>query len=153
MSDFSELCPLFNTGVFNEVGFGHLVNLTAASITANLIGAGPDQTSDQASGFSFGRTVVVTEAFLRRYTATADSSNAAEMHMRLRHRSSKGADATNFGLLTVTTTGSVMTAYNYNAMAVTATTFTSDAVLDFGYGTSTVTAIGCYDLIVRYKEA
>jgi len=153
MSDFSELCPLFNTGVFNEVTFPFLVNLTGASTTANLLASGPDQTADQAAGFTFGRTVVVTGAYLRRFTATADSSNNQEMHMRLRHRDTAAATATNFGLLTVTTSGSVMTAWTYNAMTVTETTFTSDAVLDFGLGTVTETAMGCYDLIVRYKEA
>jgi hypothetical protein len=153
MSDFSELCPLFETGVFNEVTFDHLVNLTGITPTHNILACGPDLTSDQVSGFSFGRTVVVTEAFLRRYTATADSSNNQEMHLRLRHRASKAATPTNFGLLTVTTTGSVMTSYNYNAMTVTDTTFTSDAVLDLGIGTVTETAMGCYSLIVRYKEA
>lgn len=153
MSDFSELCPLFNTGVFNEVCFPHLVNLTGISTTQNILGAGPDQTTDQASGFSFGRTVVVTEAYLRRYAATAAASNTAEEFIRLRHRASKAATPTNFGVLTVTTTLSVMTNYNYNAMAITDTTFTSDAVLDLGVGTVTETAIGCYSLIVRYKEA
>jgi len=152
MSDFSELCPLFNTGVFSEVSFPFLVNLTAISTTMNALSCA-EATSDQASGFSFGRTVIVTEAFLRRFTATADSSNNQEMHMRLRHRHTAAATPTSFGLLTVTVTSSVMTRYTWNAMAITETTFTSDAVIDLGIDTVTATAIGCYHLIVRYKEA
>jgi len=151
MSDFSELCPLFNIGVFGEVTFPHLYNLTGLQVTTNMLAG--DRTADQHEGFTFGRTVVVTEAFLRRWTFTADSSNNQPMLMRLAIRNTAAAVKTNFASLTITTTTSIMSYLTWNAMTVTDQTFTSDAVLDFGLATITETAIGCYDLIVRYKEA
>jgi len=153
MSDFSELCPLFSTGVFKEITFPHMYNLTGFSTTSNFLAGAVTCTSGVFSGFSFGRTVVVTGAKARRWTFTANSSNHTTMMLRLRHRASGAATATNFGSLTVTTTGEVQSFLTWSPMTVTDTTFTSDAVIDLGFGTMTETHVGCYDLIVRYKEA
>jgi len=153
MSDFSELCPLFSTGCFKEVTFPNLFNLTGFSTTSNFLAGAVTITSGVFEGFSFGRTVVVTGANLRKFTFTADSSNVQIEMMRLRHRASVAAAATNFGSLTVTVTGSIQSYLTWNAMTVTDTTFTSDAILDLGLGTLTATPIGCYDLIVKYKDA
>jgi len=152
MSDFSELCPLFNTGVFHEVTFPYLVNLTAFSPTGNIL-EGTITAGDAAGRFSFGRTVVVTDAFIKRFAATALATNVAAENVYLQHRSSGAATATAFGTATVTTTLSIYTIHTYWPMTVADTTFTSAAVLSLGIGTVTATAIGCYDLIVRYKEA
>ena len=152
MSDFSEICPLFNTGVFSEVGFYQIVNLTAVSTTANIL-EGTITAGTGAGQFSFGRTVVVTDAYIRRFAATANATNTAAENVYLQHRSSGGAAATAFGSATITTTLSVYTQHTYWAMTVADTTFTSAAVLSLGMGTVTATAIGCYDIIVRYKEA
>lgn len=154
MSDFSELCPLFNTGVYNELTIPGLVNLTGISTTANILEAGADLTAGvSGGGITFGRTVVVTDAYVRRYAATSGASNTAAENLYLQHRSTKGAVATAFGTATVTTTLSVYSNYTYWAMTVSNATFTSNAVLSLGMGTVTATAIGCYDLIIRYKEA
>ena len=152
MSDFSEICPLFATGVMGEVCFPFIVNLTALSTTANAL-EGTITAGTGAGVFTFGRTVVVTDCFIRRYAPTAAASNTAQETMRLRHRSSAGATPTNFGAATVTNTLSIYTEHTYWPMTLIDTTFTSNAVLDFGYGTVTETAIGAYDLIVQYKEA
>jgi len=151
MSDFSELCPLFNTGVFSEVTFPYLVNLTAFSVTSNIL-EGTITSGTGAGQFSFGRTVIVTGAFIKRFAATAAASNTAAENVYLQHRTSGGASPTAFGTATVTTTLSIYTIHTYWAMTVAEKTFTSSEVLSLGMGTVTATAIGCYDLIVRYRE-
>ena len=54
MSDFSSLCPLFNTGVYSEVTFPNIVVKSISTTTA----IGP--------GIPFGRSVIVTSAYVRR---------------------------------------------------------------------------------------
>jgi hypothetical protein len=147
MSNFSEICPIFNTGVFGQVTFPRIDSLTGISTTANFL-EGTITAGTGAGQFSFGRTVVVTGAFIRRY-----GTNTAAENIYLQHRTSAGAAATAFGTATVTTTLSIYTIHTYWPMTVANTTFTSSEVLSMGDLTVTATAIGAYDLIVRYKEA
>jgi len=158
MSDFSELCPLFNTGVFNEVTFPRIdISMTALSATAvayNLLtGSLSAAHSGLPTAFTFGRTVVVTDAYLRR-----GGTVGVEHLLWLEHRTSKGAAPTVFGTYTLTTTICYETAGAWRQFAtVTAKTFTSSEVLGLGIGTFTVDAtllgtLGGFDLIVRYKE-
>jgi len=153
MSDLSELCPLFETGVFGEVTFHRLVNLTGLTTGGNAL-ADPIITAGTQGGvFVFGREVVVTDCFIRKCLRTANGSNHTQELMRLRHRNSAGATPTAFGLATVTTTSSVYTQHTWWPMTLTDTTFTANAVLDFSHTTLSETAVGSYDLIVQYKEA
>ncbi|MCP4597065.1 hypothetical protein [Neptuniibacter sp.] len=153
MSDFSEICPIFETGVFHEVSFYNICRTTGTSFTSNLLESSLTA-GTAANGFSFGRTVVVTDAFLKRYVNATAPTNDPEMIMRLRHRSTAGATPTNFALITISVTVDVQHPLCYNAMTVsTSTTFTSDAVLDFNHATETTTFTGNYDLMVRYREA
>jgi hypothetical protein len=65
MSDFSELCPLFNTGVFTEVTFP---NIAMSQITASgngLLGSLTCGAATRTAVWTFGRTVLINNAFVR----------------------------------------------------------------------------------------
>jgi len=69
MSDFSELCPLFNTGVYNELYLGKITTTLYAAASMNFLGGAADVDTGTMS-FNLGRTVVVTNLFLRRLAFT-----------------------------------------------------------------------------------
>ena len=144
MSDFSELCPLFNTGVYRELMFPNIA-LSLITVCGNaLVGT---LTASASGDFSFGRTVVVTAAWLRK---TATPSSQVVVH--LRHHSSRLAAGTIFATLTVSVTATGMeVGYGYVPMNVsTETTFTSAAIL--GLGVAAGSDSTKVDLLIRYKE-
>jgi hypothetical protein len=145
MSDFSELCPLFETGVFKEVTFPY-VNLTNIAAGVNAL-MGTIVASHSGRFFTFGRTVVVTGGFVRRVNGTS-LSNIVE----LRHYTSVLAAGTSFGTLSITNTGTGVDPHLWQPMAAATKTFTSDEVLGFSVRTATTISAGIYDIIVRYKE-
>jgi hypothetical protein len=137
---------LFNTGVFNEVTFHNfaLTNITAsgnALLGTQTIGAAT------RTVWTFGRTVIVTEAFLRKRSLVGDANTA-----QLVHHTSQLAAGTVFATLEVTVSMSTQERYTWANMNVTAKTFTSSEVLGFSFPTGTAASGGSYDLIVRYKE-
>ena len=145
MSDFGELCPLFNTGVYNEVFFPAvaMTNITASgnalagTLTASLCGY-----------FTFGRTVVVTDAAVRKTV-----NPTAGQSLALQHFTSGLAAGTTFGtcVVSITLTG-MQVGYTWLWMTVTSATFTSNDVLGLTVGTSTASGAGNYELMVRYRE-
>ena len=147
MPDFSELCPLFETGVYKEICFPAIDLITGTSSTTNLF-AGTMTMGVGMSGPNFGRTVVVTGAFVQRY-----SSNHTAENLYLGHRTSGAAAATAFGTATITTTFEVYNEKTWQAMTVASKTFTSSEVLNLCVGTTTATHNGFYSLIIRYREA
>jgi len=101
-----------------------------------------------AGYFTFGRTVVITAAFIRRY-----SINEASICLYLKHYTSVAAAGTIFGTCTVTPTLSILDHYAYFPFPnVTSTTFTSTDILGISPSLGTNTSAGGYDLIVRYRE-
>ncbi len=68
MSDFSELCPLFSTGVYSELYLGtfsaslYSDSVATATATLNFLSSAGDPATAPSS-FRFGRTIVVTEVF------------------------------------------------------------------------------------------
>jgi hypothetical protein len=148
MSDFGELCPLFNTGVFNEITFPVIVS-TASSDTVNLLeGLSTAGALAGKDNFTFGRTVVVTNAFIRKWTA-----NLEIMYMHLKHYTSAGATPTAFGTWTISNTYTLEEVkYHWKAVTHTDKTFTSDEVLGLSVSCGTTSSGGEYDLIVQYKE-
>ena len=104
MSDFSELCPLFNTGVYHEVAFPNLNGGTAVYatyLTYNMMeGIGGSAGLKLSAGlgdascsmFSFGRTVVVTGGWIQRF-----ATNLTAQNLYLEHRTSGPATGTAFG--------------------------------------------------------
>ncbi|GAG53237.1 unnamed protein product, partial [marine sediment metagenome] len=65
MSDFSELCPLFETGVFHEVTFPNIDMTGITAVGNGLIGSLTVGVATASGNWTFGRTVVVTGAFCR----------------------------------------------------------------------------------------
>lgn len=146
MSDFGELCPLFNTGVFNEIVFPDL-RLSVCTACGNVLYASDAAFASSEGNFTFGRTVVVTAAWLKKKVVNESAVIAVLMH-----HTTKLAAGTVFASLTVSVTVTGQTPlYAYLPMTVTDTTFTSSEVLGFT-GLSVVVSAGHYDLIVRYKE-
>lgn len=143
MSDFGELCPLFSTGVFSEVTFPY-IPMSAVTACGNALDG--TLTITHAGQFSFGRTVVVTDAFIRR------QSTGEEIIIRLMHHTSATAAGTSIGTITFAATGSFREIYTWSPITVTDKTFTSDEILGLAPATGTTTSAGIYDLIVRYKE-
>ena len=144
MSDFSELCPLFSTGVFKEVTFPY-VTMTNISAGVNAL-MGTITSSHSGRFFTFGRTVVVTGGFVRR----VDTSEA--IIVELRHYTTVLAAGTSFGTLSMATTADGISPMLWQPMAAATKTFTSDEVLGFSVRTGTTISAGIYDVIVRYKE-
>jgi len=145
MSDFGELCPLFETGVFNEVMFP---NITMTGVTACGNAMWGTLTFTKEGYFTFGRTVVVNAAFIRRVGATVEGA----MILQLMHHASHTTAGTVFGTFTVSTTGDGLDKLTWAPMTVSDKTFTSSEILGFTMLTGTALSAGVYDLIVRYKD-
>lgn len=105
-------------------------------------------TFTKVGNFTFGRTVVVTGAFVRRVGATLEAS----ANLQLMHFTSQLAAGTVIGTFTMSTTGDGMGRLTWAPMNVTSKTFTSSEVLGFTLATGTALSAGVYDLIVRYKD-
>jgi hypothetical protein len=146
MSDFSELCPLFNTGVYSEVTFAQL-HFTACSTTNNAM-VGPLTAAKYPGSFKFQRTVVVT----RIYTQKLGDAGTAVI-LTAGHRVATGTAAkTVFASIAWTSTDTIFVEGMVRKMTQAANkTFLAADVLDFGTKTS-VTDPGKYGVIVRYKE-
>jgi hypothetical protein len=145
MADFGELCPLFNSGVFNTITFPD-VALSTVSIGANLL-AGTNEALTYSGNFTFGRTVVVTEAWVKRSTV-----GSIFFGIDIVHRATAMAAGTVFGSVTLSIS---LTAweigYTWQPFPVIAEkTFTSDEVLSFQ---TNVRVSSCnVAFMVKYKE-
>jgi len=149
MSDFSELCPLFNTGVFGEVTFPGPMYLSGVLSTENLL-AGTAHASDALGFFSFGRTVVVTGAFIRR-----ELVNTTEVTLHLRHKLS-GTEALVGTIFASCTLPLSISAHQYGMWKAfttfTGKTFASSDILAMSPGNAATVSSGAVALMVRYKE-
>jgi hypothetical protein len=147
MSDFGELCPLFNSGVFREILFPYVRMSDATGVTDNFLFASTDAAASGSGYFTFGRTVVITKAYLRKQVI-GDSAIVAI----LQHHTSIKAAGTVFASLTISITITGQTPYfAWIPMTVTDTTFTATDILGMA-GASAIVSAGIFDLIVRYKD-
>lgn len=145
MSDFGELCPLFNTGVFNEVTFPNISMTTITACGNALLGS---VTATHLNAFTFGRTVVVTGAFVRKLQNVKGTTV-----VRLLHHTSQLAGGTEFATYAFSITITGESALTWIPMSVAAEkTFTSDEILGFTVATGSAASGGVFDLMVRYKE-
>jgi hypothetical protein len=145
MSDFSELCPLFNTGVFSEILFPG-IRMTDVTLCGNALDH--TLTASSIGDFTFGRTVVVTGAYIRKV-----ASAAVAMGLQLQHKTSRLAIGTTFGTQVVSNSITGMAVgQTWVGMTVTDTTFTSSEVLGLTVAVGTAASGGIFDMIVRYKE-
>lgn len=136
MADFSSLCPLFNTGVYSEMTFPGIV---AASIST---------TTSLGPGIPFGRSVIVTAAYVRLRT---DISSTVTFTAKLAKAASWAATRTVFASCKISATNTAYTCRRYKAMTVTAKTFSATDVLHI-VGSKSEANMKSIDVIVRYKE-
>jgi len=149
MSDFSELCPLFETGVFSEVCFVGPMNLSSVGTLKDLL-HGTVYVSNANGAFTFGRTVIVTEAFLMRNIV-----NTIETTIHLRHKTSGtlALSGTIFASCTLPISISAHEAGFWKEFtSFTGKTFASSDVLAMIALSTGVDTGQLGGLIVRYKE-
>jgi len=150
MSDFSELCPLFNTGVFNEITFPaiKMTDISATGMGNALIGTGISA-KGLSLCFTFGRTVIITGAYLRNQTDLA----ATEVIILNRH-TTETASGVEFG--TCKARSSITFQENYKTWVpftiASPKTFASNDILGLSHSSNTQADAGVYDLIIRYRE-
>jgi len=147
MADFSELCPLFQTGVFKEIVFPYIPMSGVTACGNAFLGT---LTFSKAGYFTFGRTVIVTDAYVRRQGATLETNT----RLQLNHHTSETAAATGFATFTSSVTGSGMDALTWAKFPTfTGKTFTSNELLGLCAQTGVAASAGVYDIMLRYKEA
>ena len=105
MSDFSELCPLFTTGVYNELYLGTMTVSQLSLGTNNFLSSAGDPATAPTS-LGFGRSVVVTEVWAKRHgTCTAYT---ATLCILIGRRTGSGtATISPFGTLTLSVSSAV----------------------------------------------
>ena len=145
MADFSQLCPLFNTGVYSEVTFVNL-GFTGVSTTMNAM-AGAVAKATQPGAFKFGRTVIVTKVYCQKQIA----ATTKPIVLAMRHAATGTAAGTAFASLAMTLTVTKNPIGKLAAMTTTAKTFLAADVLGFSNKTKK-TAGGRFHFVVRYKE-
>jgi len=136
LSDFSDLCPLFNTGMYSEVTFPY-VSLSAVSTTEGI------------GGYIFGRSVIVTAAYVAKHTNIPSSTDAFKVKLAL--AATYGASLTVFASYKVSNTTTTEAVGKYCAMTVTAKTFGATSVLLIS-NDGAEAAAQHQSIIVRYKE-
>jgi hypothetical protein len=146
MSDFSELCPLFETGVFSEFTFP-TISLSDFSADVNAIQFSTGAVASSCADFTFGRTVIITDAWLR---CDAPGDGSGIIHLN-RHGSIFGA-ATIVGTFSSTATVTGHCKHAWIPFTMGDATFNSSDVLGLNMATATASAGAVYTLMIRYKE-
>lgn len=137
MSDFSELCPLFNTGVYSELTLPY-INMSGKSTTEK-----PD------GGYPFGRSVIVTAAYLKKHTDFTATATACKVY--LCRQTTFGATKTVFASLALSATDVTFKTGKWLAFTTTAKTFSATQVLAVR-AASKKTGMKHCSVLVRYKE-
>lgn len=136
MSDFSELCPIFNTGVYNELYLGtfttsiYYTSITAITASGNNFLGRPGCAATVPSSFRFGRTIVVTGFWCKKKVA---NNNSVSVNIILGRRTGSGtAAASAFGTLCfavgTTTFPDIVNAWQAGTMTVSMTLNTADCL-------------------------
>jgi hypothetical protein len=137
MADFSALCPLFNTGVKNELYIPYFT-LNALSTTARVLGKLPP----------FGRSVTVTTIYVR--PTTKWPSTTAALTFKAGHATSQLVASATYTVFASLKISKSYTTKKWYAMTTTAKNFSPGNVIRFSVS-SKETCKGV-ELIVRYKE-
>lgn len=147
MSDFSELCPLFNTGVYSELTIPK-VSFTALSTTNNIL-AGALAKAGAPGSIKFDRTVIVTKVFMQQQLTNV----AADGNIILfkRHLSTGTAAGTVLASLQATATVSLGRVRKMTSVALPKTFLAAD-VIGFSNKTKDAAAAAKCTFIIRYKE-
>lgn len=146
MSDFSELCPLFSTGVYSEMTIGPL-SFTGLSLTNNAM-AGVFGKGSSPASLKFQRTVIVTKVYSQKNLVVGTTV----ILLANRHPATGTAAGTAFASLAWSTTDTLYPVGMIRKMTQTANkTFLAADVLGFNQKTKK-TVPGRFGFIVRYKE-
>lgn len=138
MADFSALCPLFSTGVYNDVKVLNGFAATSRSTTTRW-GMPP-----------FGRSVIVTAGYIAKLTTF--TSTATAVKVALCRAATWAATRTVFATLNLSSTVATQTIRKPHAMTIaSAKTFSATQILLVKFlkkeaGAKTI------DLWVRYKD-
>ena len=154
MSDFSELCPIFNTGVYHELYLGRFstsVYYTSTTLTLNWL-SNASVPADVPSSFRFGRTIVVTGWWTRKKIANNESTT---VNIIIGRRTGSGtAAASIFGTATfsagITAFPDIVNAWRAGYMTASMTLHTADCLNI----TNSLGLDDCptMDIIIQYRE-
>jgi len=148
MSSFGELCPLFNTGVYNELYLGRLTGSIYTTTTMNFL-SNPGSPATCPTSFRLGRTVVVTELFLRRFVA----NTTASISLHVGRRTGTGsAVVSGFGTLTFEDDVTTFPDFSRVLRPLGATSFTLHTADALQIGINGEATAGDFDIIVQYRE-
>lgn len=152
MSDFSEMCPLFNTGVYNELYLGTLTSSLWDVATYNFLGSVGDPDTAPSS-FKFGRTVVVTEVFVRR-NCQATLLTVTVCFIVGRRTGSGTATVSPFGTICFSVSASALPNLDGRWQAIGPTSFTLNTAdfLDIAQTVPDTDAAMDVEFIVQYRE-
>lgn len=146
MSDFSELCPLFTTGVYKELTV-NVLNFSGLSTTMNAL-CGAVVKATKPGSLKFDRTVIITRVFAGQF----QKGSQAVILCAMRHPSTGTAAGVAFASLKMSTTSTVHAKNRFRKMTLAANkTFLAADVLGFSVKTKK-TDPGRFSFIVRYKE-
>jgi len=139
MAGFSELCPLFNTGMYSEISFGGPISLVSRSTTNKFAALPP-----------FSRSVIVTHAYVSKNTTFAATATAVKL--AICRAATWAATRTVFATINLSATITTQKPGKYLAFTIaTAKTFSATQVLHLKAlkkeaGARTV------NVVIRYKE-
>ena len=138
MSDFSTLCPLFNTGVYSEITLPYVFIGTRST------------TNKFEGGFPFGRSVIVTAAYVKKHTTPA--STTAAITIKLAKAATWAASRTVFASKLLSKTTTTQAVGRYLTMTTTSKTFGATDVLHVVSGAKEAVCSIRVSFLVRYKE-
>jgi len=152
MSDFSELCPLFETGVYKELYLGTMTVSLWGSSTFNWLSSNGDAATAPSS-LRFGRTIVVTEAFVKRF-GNATGLTVTVCILFGRRTSSGTAAATIFGTATYSMSVSAIPNLHAHWQAIGLTSFTlaTADVLNISSPDADIDAGMVAEIMIQYRE-
>ena len=136
MSDFSALCPLFNTGVYS-------------TLTIPYVSVSGISTTSKVGGYVFGRSVIVTAAYLVKHTAFSATATACKVY--LCRQASYNATKTVFASIALSATDVTFAVGKCLAFTVTAKTFSATQYLTIR-ANAKKTGMKTISVMARYKE-
>lgn len=151
MSDFSELCPLFNTGVYSELSIGE-VSFTGVSATMNALAGVEGAKATYPGSLKFDRTVIVTKVYAQKQVLPTTGA----IVLFNRHKATGTAAATLLASIklssTVTATGHKLHSVRaFTSVALPKTFLAADVIGFCAKVKDTAAAVKC-NFIIRYKE-
>lgn len=140
MSDFSDLCPLFNTGVYKEIMVPY-IDVSGGTTSICMCAFPP-----------FGRSVIVTDFYAAKLTAFASTCTAVKIKLyRAATAGGTMASGTAFASLTLSGSATVQALNKYLTGTTTDTTFSATQILKLGK-TKDEAGAKHVAVIIRYKE-